>query len=344
MKIIILVIILVTLIHSYNYSNFKKEIIIYEDPESYVKLDDFYFINKDTGWVISGIDSLKKIYMTNNSGIYWETIYQSTEYIFRSIYFKDSKNGFIGTLDSSVLLYTNDGGYHWQNCSFINNIKPEGVCSLYGLGNKYIFGCGKYSKPADFIKSSDSGLTWECKRLPNEITSAVDCYFINQNTGFIAGGYSKGDYNNSKAVILKTTSGGIDWEVKYRSMSDNQMHWKICFINDNTGYVSIQSLDINIKDISYIKTTNKGNTWEEKSFKVKESGYGMLGIYFENSDTGYIGGMRISDESINGENYYTINGGKNWLPDFRFANINKFRKVGEQLFASGKNFYKITIP
>ena len=145
-------------------------------------------------------------------------------------------------------------------------------------------------------------------------------------------------------MILKTTSGGIDWEVKYRSMSDNQMHWKICFINDNTGYVSIQSLDINIKDISYIKTTNKGNTWEEKSFKVKESGYGMLGIYFENSDTGYIGGMRISDESINGENYYTINGGKNWLPDFRFANINKFRKVGEQLFASGKNFYKITIP
>ena len=77
-----------------------------EFPESCLKLDDFYFINENTGWVIRGIDSVKKVYKSLNGGNNWFVVIENNHNVFRSILFKNSLNGFIGTLDKDVLLRT----------------------------------------------------------------------------------------------------------------------------------------------------------------------------------------------------------------------------------------------
>ncbi|MFZ1321420.1 MAG: hypothetical protein WAT71_07675 [Ignavibacteria bacterium] len=307
-----------------------------------MKLDDFYFVNENTGWLIRGIDSLKKIYKTTDGADTWNSIFENDFNVFRSIGFIDSLNGFVGTLDSNILMYTTNGGFNWQKKEEFIGDKPKGICGLFILDSLNIYGCGRYFTPAHFIKSSNGGTTWTSKKI-DQVSLLVDCYFFNHQKGIIVGGKSSENYYEAKTVILFTSDGGDSWNENYIGQTPGEICWKIYFLDSMIGFVSVQSFLKDSSKLSYLKTINGGLTWKEYSFTI-QPGYEALSIIFIDEKTGLIGGMRnLEDGNVSGESYITTNNGINWKQNLNYLNVNRFKYSNGNLFASGKYFYKIPL-
>lgn len=122
-------------------------------------------------------------------------------------------------------------------------------------------------------------------------------YFLNDNTGFMAG----------SGIILKTTNGGINWLV----INDQFGGTSIQFINENTGYVC---------DGTVYKTTDRGVSW------VNFNLTGLKSLYFINENTGFAVGR-------NSQILRTYNGGGLWEPLFVSlfnSNFNSVKFINSQ--------------
>ncbi|MEZ4821054.1 MAG: YCF48-related protein [Ignavibacteria bacterium] len=310
-----------------------------------MKLDDFYFINTNTGWLIKGIDPIKKVYKTLNAGNSWDVIFQSTNMVFRSIAFRDSMNGFIGTLDNDALLKSSDGGKTWKKETNFIGDDPRGICGLYLLDSLNIYGCGRYDKPAYFIKTSDGGHSWISTNLSSQASLLVDCYFFNKKDGILVGGQTIDDYHDAYPKILCTSDSGNSWNVSYTGDSNGEIFWKIHFIDSMTGFVSLQTFKRNTNLIKYLSTTNGGKNWIQKQFQTDAGYYESLGIFFLNENSGIIGGMRYLDNgNVEGESYFTTNSGSSWFIDTNYINLNRIKLNNNNILASGKSFYNIKFP
>ena len=111
--------------------------------------------------------------------------------------------------------------------------------------------------------------------------------FVNQSTGFIAGG-------NNQKIVMKTTNGGSNWTVT--NLGTPYVFGDIDFINVNTG-MAISSY----QDIYY--TTNGGTNW----VSVIAASAGFYSLDYVTSTLAYA-------TSHGGNIYKSTNGGVNWTP------------------------------
>jgi photosystem II stability/assembly factor-like uncharacterized protein len=163
----------------------------------------------------------------------------------------------------------------------------------------------------------------------------VDCKFFTPDSGFVvgrAGGITRG-------IILSTTDGGVNWDTAHLTTVAGQWCWKIQFINQSTGYASLEAPGN--PPHYYLKTTNRGINWEEKIYSPTLD-YDAEGIGFFNETTGWVGGW---------SNYTneTTDGGATWHQvdtstiGIAMRNVNRFCFIGDTLaFAVGKRIYKYT--
>ncbi|MCD4665989.1 MAG: hypothetical protein K8R68_12020, partial [Bacteroidales bacterium] len=159
----------------------------------------------------------------------------------------------IAVSDGSTVMISDDGGESWQMI-----LNPGGLANDYPLNTVYFYNSlvgfigGHYYEfmnIQDYIlKTEDGGITWQVNNNLPTGTYVYDFYFVNQNTGFVAG------YNN----LLKTTDGGQNW---FEVETNATFHLNsIDFCNDSTGYIVGDSYE------SILKTTDYGNTWSEVLF------------------------------------------------------------------------------
>ena len=119
--------------------------------------------------------------------------------------------------------------------------------------------------------------------------------FPSASTGYALGSNSA----VNRAVVLKTTDGGINWQ---KTFIDGYWLDDIEFVNNNTGYAS-GAHTINYHDSTYIlKTTNGGVNWQVVS-SIRNTSLSRIG--FCDANTGI---MFVSMTGI----YKTTNGGLNW--------------------------------
>ncbi|MBM4158999.1 MAG: T9SS type A sorting domain-containing protein [Ignavibacteria bacterium] len=120
--------------------------------------------------------------------------------------------------------------------------------------------------------------------------------FINENTGFAAGGES-----SEGAGFFKTSDGGISWQ-RYTMSDTISWNWSaiygMYFVNANTGFVSGRYLRI-------FKTTNGGLNWQSVIPPYYSLTQIYNALYFINENTGYAAGRY-------GYVCKTTNGGLNW--------------------------------
>lgn len=312
-------------------------------PKNIIKLDDGYFINHTTGWVISGLSSVKEIFKTTNGGVNWQ-LQTNAFYIYRSIGFINSQTGWVGTLTDPVpLLRTTNGGVNWLAVN-LPSPAPTGICGISVVDEMNVFGCGRYDANPVFIKTTNAGVSWTTKNLNPLVTSLVDCYFINKDSGFVAGGLGLPIYTEAVPVILFTSDGGANWVTRYQGTLKKEWCWKISSLNRDTLFAAIESYRYS-DSIAYLRTNNGGLNWSENRFEINTNNYHVEGIGFISPMTGWIGGYLRPDGGpvTDGNTYQTTNGGVSWQPVTWGFNLNRFRFLSDTSgYAFGRTVYKYT--
>lgn len=295
------------------------------NADYFARYDDIYFHSANTGWAVSwAVNGQGMIFKTVDGGDNWALVYSSDVY-FRAVEFLNEDVGFAGTLDG-VFLKTTDGGSSWVEIQDLVPSTIPGICGLSHVGDN-VYGVGIFSYPAYFIKSTDQGQTWTYKDLSAYADGLVECHFIDENVGFLAG-----VRENSGGIILKTTNGGDSWEVVLDTQAGTEYIWKLDFVTDQIAYGAVQGLGVLSIDTKIVKTTDGGNNWT--IHQVDSTSLFLQGIGFINQDTGWVGPVYYPL-------YETTDGGLTWNRTNLYRNINRFFRVNPELmYASGSTIYK----
>lgn len=285
---------------------------------------DCYFLNSLTGFVTG----LNKVYKTTDGGITFSLVSNHTARGLRCIGFFDSNTGIVGILSNpdTILMRTTNGGFSWNMVTNISGIPLSGSCGISIVDSVTAIVVGRYYRPANFLKTTDKGLTWTSIRPDTSLVSSlVDCKFWDANTGFIVGGYSIGSTNSSflsgRAVVLKTTNGGLNFNRVHITSYDSAWCWKIQFVNSQLGYASVES----VVRGAYLKTTDGGLTWQEKPFTPYID---LEGIGFINENTGWIGGYG-DNVSNRPPLFETTDAGATWHSTGLGKTINRLRVIND---------------
>jgi photosystem II stability/assembly factor-like uncharacterized protein len=261
----------------------------------------------------------------------------------RCIGFGDSLTGWAGVLNGSPVLYkTTNGGTVWSPVTNIPSPVPPGLCGIYAVNRNVVYACGRYNSPARIVKTTNSGTNWTTFDMSSYSKGLVDCYFFNQDSGFVVGGIDS-FYQFSRAVVLFTSNGGTSWETRYTGSLTAQWCWKIHFTSAQTGFVSVESYRFT-DTATYLKTTNGGMNWQAVTFQTLTDSFHHQGILFlPDNMTGWVGGYPGPPPFGNGETYHTTDGGLTWTPEYWGFNVNRFRYVNDSvMYAVGKTVYKYT--
>jgi photosystem II stability/assembly factor-like uncharacterized protein len=133
-------------------------------------------------------------------------------------------------------------------------------------------------------------LSAQWMQLPQDTNNLYcDVYFLNSDTGFIAG-----ENVNSDLLIQRTTDGGNSWSTVL--FSNGPLGMCIRFGDDTTGYCGGQGGMI-------YKTTDMGNSWSNAGLVA--SNIDISAMIFTSRDTGF-----VSDFA--GRIYKTTDGAASW--------------------------------
>lgn len=278
------------------------------------KLEEIFFTDENTGWVIGfSISNFNVILKTTNGGINWSSQTAPGGSLFTSdIYMVNSSTGFICTRTGQVLK-TTDGGNLWSislalaDYDFISitfadantgyTVGGSGV--IYKTTNAGTSWTPQVSGQSDFLyevvftapdtgyvtanigkvlRTFDGGSTWISQTV-DAFDQVTALYFADDNTGYTAG--------TSQLKMYKTTNKGLNWSPISILITGNKTD--IEFTNASTGYVTTSTSQL-------FKTTNGGTNWTLQL----NSASGLFGMHFVNQTTGYVTGN-------SGLIYYTNN-------------------------------------
>jgi photosystem II stability/assembly factor-like uncharacterized protein len=306
-------------------------------PRAQARYDDMYWHSPQLGWAIDFAGSMQK---TVDGGQSWQTLPGPGGSGYRSIGFMTDQIGFMGklgrnttTADTFALYKTTDGGQAWTGVQLPGSGSRRGFCGMSVVNDSVMVACGRYLGPAFVYRTTDAGQTWQTIDLTAYAGGLVDCYFWSVDSGMVVG--CTGGYNNSYGLVLGTSDGGATWTERYRTTQVADLCWKITFPTPRTGYISIE--DFNGGALRCLKTTDHGQTWREVLI-ASNTVFNSEGIGFINDSVGWVGGNYLSPEV-----YSTTDGGRSWILNSLYANLNRFRFFGDTLgYASGDFVYRIT--
>lgn len=308
-----------------------------QSPQNGQKQDDVFFLSHNLGWSVNGSG---RIYKTINGGATWTKILDKPCTYFRCIGFMDSLHGFAGNIgmdyfpnvtDATPLYRTNDGGQSWEPVTTINGPAPKGLCAIQVVSPQVIVAGGRVGGPAYLIRSTDGGSTWKSQSMDSQIAMLTDLYFTSPDTGFVFGGTDP-NVQFSKAVILRTVDGGLNWNTVYQSTRPFELIWKAHFPTPTTAYATLLSYAPNTLERFVAKSTDGGLSWSD--IPLVNNGAKAFGVGFLNENTGWVG----CDNSI----YETKDGGQNWTPKNIGQYVNKIRILPGLAYGIGVRIYKMT--
>ena len=219
--------------------------------------------------ILSSINFAEGTWYSQNSG---------TSSILQDVFFVDQDYGWITGVN--FILHTTNSGDTWV----AQQAPPVSIyyVDIYFIDRMNGWACGNEAK---IIHTTDGGNTWVNQpnpyTFPNPILYSI--YFANADTGWALGG-DHGNYPNfiNRRVVLYTTNGGNSWDFQY-SASNEQPVYCANFISPSEGFAASESGDV-------MHTSNGGNSWIEMS---PVSSYRLYGIYFANSNKGWVSGKYL---------------------------------------------------
>lgn len=248
-----------------------------------------WFTDANTGYI--GDMFTPSIYKSINGGIDWTKLNTGTTGGIFDLYFPDANTGY-GCTDAPAFIKTTNAGGTWTQVS---------LTSLLGSNVPFAISfpaaaTGYMAAGPIIIKTTNSGTDWTSKK--SDFSQSLNsCYFVDANTGFVAG---------AEGFISKTTDGGSTWTTQTSNTSN--ILYSIAFVNHSTGFACGDAGTL-------LKTTNGGTTWSKDSltiytlYKVKILSASAIltcgsgGVIFQSAD----GGDTWTGNPVGGyNNLYTI--------------------------------------
>ena len=219
----------------------------------------------------------------------------STSYFNNSIDFANETTGFYVGNHKRIHKTTN-GGQTWFELSGSDSTNYRKVICI---NDNIIFASNLY---INIYKSTDSGNSWVTILIDSSsVLNVLQMY--NANTGYIAG-YA-GVITPYNEYILKTTNGGLNWNVSMPAIHIGDLFTISC-VNKDTSYAC---------GYTTWKSLNGGISWSQFTFSIYEHPE-FTASFFVNNTTGFMAGKITNSWGIT-FTYpaisRTTNGGDNWI-------------------------------
>ncbi len=226
-------------------------------------------------------------YKTTNAGLSWTYMGNLTGGT--AVFFSDQSTGY--GVGANFIFKTTNFGENWVTQ---NNPNNDGLFSINFINVNTGYTCGEYGY---VIKTTNGGINWitlEPISSPLKLSyTFTNVIFIDQQTGYIAGH----KLANDTSVFIKTTNGGVNWNVQRYTVSNWGKFTSMFFVNSTTGYIGAGS------NASILKTTNGGSSWFPYTIPTSNRIYS---IHFPSINIGYA-------SCFGGQILKTTNGGSNWF-------------------------------
>ncbi|MCW8817027.1 MAG: YCF48-related protein [Ignavibacteriaceae bacterium] len=220
----------------------------------------------------------------------WSAQNSGTNSSLDAVYFVDENNGWV-TGWGGIILHTTNGGQTW---GLQNTPATSLICVFFtDLQNGWAAGFS-----GEVVHTTNGGETWTSQDISTN-DDINKLFFIDDNTGYAAGGFFDFLSGSYGRAIYNTTDGGNNWNVQYDMTFQTELN-SIYFIDSNTGYAA--------GGTGIMKTTNGGSNW---FVQQNLSSFGLKDIFFTNSNTGFVAGkyQGIPHYSVI---FKTTDGGNNW--------------------------------
>jgi photosystem II stability/assembly factor-like uncharacterized protein len=292
--------------------------------------DDLHFIDAYRGWVVNGNG---EVWRTLDGGGTWTRTALTGDYN-RCVGFINQDTGWIGFLyqvNGTALIRTDDGGFTWNPVTLPEPI-PAGICGMQVIDSTTVVAVGAYYGTPRFIRTDDGGANWTVLDMSVYCGALVDIHFFNDLEGIIVGSSTPG--STRRHMILRTTDGGITWEVRRVGTRNRELCWKSSWPSDQYGFVSIENL-AGTGPTYYLKSADGGLNWTE--VLATPSFVDCQGIGFATRFLGWIGGWNTGTA-------ITKDGGATWTGGDFGWNVNRIRFLSPFLgYACGTDVYKFQL-
>ena len=214
--------------------------------------DDIWFFDERAGWLVNSNGDVR---MTIDGGASWDHREAQIERGDHSTYLRcmgwgSRQFGWIGAVtdgsdgyQKALLHHTTDGGDTWSAVSNLPDRSPAGICGLYAVNEMVAYGSGS-NDPSLFgpaiVKTVDGGATWQLIPMTDHADNLIDIYFQDELTGWVVGG--------KKNVGCPATKPGYEGYQQYAQLKP-----------------------------VVLKTTDGGNSWENKVASVEDFNCGEWG-------------------------------------------------------------------
>ncbi|MBN8570707.1 MAG: T9SS type A sorting domain-containing protein [Ignavibacteria bacterium] len=289
--------ILLPLILLFAHEVFSQQSWVWQNPKpSGETIVSVYYVNSNT---IYALGACGTFLASNDNGFTWTQksimppassigeIYNELSVISPAVIFtysenRDNVNPFLCIRKTHK---STDGGNHWTNTvydSSTNNafFNFSRKIKFINASTGFDFDYRKYTRST--MRTTDGGLSWHKLQI-GTADSLGFIFFLNQNTGWVAG---------PKGKFFKTVNGGVNWTA-YPAIDVNGSFFKSYFIDENTGWAY---------NNYFFKTTNGGASWAQIS-SVNPT---IISFLYTDLNTGFA--LKTTDEVLK-----TTNGGANWF-------------------------------
>jgi hypothetical protein len=211
-----------------------------------------------------------------------------------------------GATTSTTLGYvirTTDGGTTWTN---VTGDMPSSTFGLYTIAGISVTEAWVGASDGGVYHTTNGGTNWTFFTLPTPMTPFVDIiHFFNQNTGFIIGDPSGGQW-----CYYWTTNAGVNWTFgPAPAATGTEAGWNNAYCALDTGHIWFGTNNTKI----YKGGLRSGFT------STATTGAYSFGVGFFNLTTG-VASMTTSTPAVSANNV-TVNGGTTWTAGFLPAGI-----------------------
>jgi len=211
-----------------------------------------------------------------------------TNYDLLDVYFVSESLGWVVGIDGLIMRTTN-GGQDWE----IQHTNPEeSFWSVFFIDEMEGWTCG-WSK---VYHTEDGGENWVQQNVPTGGWDNNEIYFINADTGWIAGSYK---------TILRTTDGGENWSVVHSGSGLVPLAKEIEFYDELNGCVVGECL-LGEKDGYVLITEDGGLSWSDRT---PPGAKGLSGAEYLDDYCLWVIGESSSP-------YFSCDGGLTWSEEF----------------------------